>query len=138
MPDTKRTRLVRKKKVRIFGGRGQIYSWLRTHHDAIEPLRTVHLNLWAALAAAMIEDGITEAAEGRGLRDRIWKSWQRVCRDVAAEAAAAKPKKGPPSRISPDWRPPVVPPRPPATAQRPAAAPGAVVPTERDPRIDPT
>ena len=59
----------------------------------------------------MIEDGITEAAEGRGLRDRIWKSWQRVCRDVAA-AAAAKPRRVPPSRISPDWRPTTVPPRP--------------------------
>jgi hypothetical protein len=138
MTDTKRPRLVRKKKVRTFGGRGQIYSWLRTHHDAIEPLRTVHLNLWAALAADMIEDGITEAAEGRGLRDRIWKSWQRVCRDEAAEAAAAKPKKVPPSRISPDWRPTVVPPRPTAPAQQPAASPGAAVPTERDPRIDPT
>ena len=137
MTDTKRTRLVRKKKVRIFGGRGQIYSWLRTHHDAIEPLRTVHLNLWAALAADMIEDGITEAAEGRGLRDRIWKSWQRVCRDVAAEAAAAKPKKVPPSRISPDWRPTVVPPRPAVPAQQPASLSGAVVPTGRKSLVDP-
>ena len=138
MTDTRRTRLVAKRKVRTFGGRGQIYSWLRTHHDAIQPLRAVHLNLWAALAADMIEDGITAAAAGRGLRDRIWKSWQRVCRDVAAEAAAAKPKKVLPSRISPDWRPTVVPPRPVVPAQLPTSLSGAAVPSEPDPRIDPT
>ena len=132
MTETQRTRLVRKKKVRTFGGRGQIYSWLRTHHDAIEPLRAVHLNLWAALAADMIEDGITEAAEGRGLRDRIWKSWQRVCRDVAAEAAAAAPKRTPPSRISPDWRPTVVP--PPPIRATPAAAGTTFPPPSHDPR----
>ena len=140
MTDTKRARLVRKKKVQTFGGRGQIYSWLRTHHAAIEPLRAVHLNLWAALAADMVEDGATEASEGRGLRDRIWKSWQRVCRDVAAEAAAAKPKKVPPSRISPEWRPTVVPPRPatPTSTQLTAPPAGAAVPGGLDPRIDPT
>jgi hypothetical protein len=59
MTHPKRARLVRKKKVRTFGVRGQTYCWLRTHHDAIAPLRVVHLNLWAALAAHMAEDGVT-------------------------------------------------------------------------------
>jgi hypothetical protein len=140
MTDTKRARLVRKKKVQTFGGRGQIYSWLRTHHAAIEPLRAVHLNLWAALAADMVEDGVTEASEGRGLRDRIWKSWQRVCRDVAAEVAAAKPKKVPPSRIPPEWRPTVVPPRPgmPTSTQVVVKTDVVGVPVQHDPRIDPS
>jgi hypothetical protein len=137
MTDTKRVRLVRKKKIRSFGGRGQIYSWLRTHHAAIEPLKAIHLNLWAALAADMVEDGVTEAADGRGLRDRIWKSWQRVCRDVASEAAAARPKRVPPSRISPDWRPTVVPPRPAVPTQQPASSSGAIVPTGRTSLVDP-
>jgi hypothetical protein len=130
MTDTKRTRLVRKKKVPTFGGRGQIYSWLRTHHAEIEGLRAVHLNLWAALAVDMVEDGITAAAANRGLRDRIWKSWQRVCRDVAAEAA--RPKRVPPSRISPDWRPTVVPPPPIRAA--PAVAGTTPSPPSNDPR----
>jgi hypothetical protein len=137
MTDTKRTRLVRKKKVRTFGGRGQIYCWLRTHHAEIEPRRVVHLNLWAILTADMVEDGITEAAATRGLRDRIWKSWQRVCRDVAADATAAKPKRVPPSRISPDWRPTVVSPRPTAPTQQPVASSGAVVPSGRKSLVDP-
>jgi hypothetical protein len=137
MTDTKRVRLVRKKKIRTFGGRGQIYSWLRTHHAAIEPLRAVHLNLWAVLAADMVEDGVTEAAEGRGLRDRIWKSWQRVRRDVAAEAAAAKAKRVPPSRVSPEWRPALVPPRQTALAQQPAAPSRAIVPSGRKSLVDP-
>jgi hypothetical protein len=150
MTDTKRVRLVRKKKVRSFGGRGQIYSWLRTHHAAIEPLKAVHLNLWSALAVDMVEDGVTEAADGRGLRDRIWKSWQRVCRDVAAEAAAAKPKRVPPSRISPEWRPTVVPQKPVSPTPRsisatpklaspaPSSQEGLDGPPPPDPRIDPT
>ena len=137
MTDTKRVRLVRKKKVRSFGGRGQIYSWLRTHHAAIEPLKAVHLNLWSALAADMVEDGVTEAADGRGLRDRIWKSWQRVCRDVAAEAAAAKPKRVPPSRISPDWRPTVVSQRAVAPVQQPASLAPAVNPSGRKSLVNP-
>jgi len=137
MPDTKRVRRVRKKKIRSFGGRGRIYSWLRTHHAAIEPLKDIHLNLRAALAADIVEDGVTEAADRRGLRDRIWKSWQRVCRDVASDAAGATPKRVPPSRISPDWRPTVVPPLPAAPAQQPASSSGAVVPTERTSLVDP-
>ncbi len=120
----------------MFGGRGLIYSWLRTHHEEIEELHAVHLNLWAELALDMVEDGVTEAAEGRGLRDRIWKSWQRVKRDVVA-AAAAKPKRVPPSRISPDWRPPIVPPRPTLPAQQPVASTGAATPSGRKRDIDP-
>jgi len=85
----------------------------------------------------MVEDGVTEAADGRGLRDRIWKSWQRVCRDVASEATAAKPKRLPPSRISPDWRPTVVPPLPAVPAQQPASSSGAIVPTGRTSLVDP-
>ena len=137
MTDTKSVRLVRKKKVRNFGGRGQIYSWLRTHHAAIEPLKAVHLNLWSALAADMVEDGVTEATDGRGLRDRIWKSWQRVCRDVAAEAAVAKPKRVPPSRISPDWRPTVVSQRAVASVQQPAPLAPAVNPSGRKSLVNP-
>ncbi len=137
MTDTKRVRLVRKKKIRTFGGRGQIYSWLRIHHAAIERLKAIHLNLWAALAADMVEDGVTEAADGRGLRDRIWKSWQRVCRDVAAEAAAAKPKRVPPSRISPEWRPTVVPPRPTIPAQQTASSSTAIVPSGGTSLVEP-
>ena len=138
MTDTKRVRLVRKKRIQAFGGRGQIYSWLRTHHASIGPLKAVHLNLWAALAADMVEDGVTEAADGRGLRDRIWKSWQRVCRDVEAEAAAKPKRRVPPSRISPDWRPTVVPQRQPAPAPPPAGPPArSLVPSGRKSLVDP-
>jgi hypothetical protein len=85
----------------------------------------------------MVEDGVTEAADGRGLRDRIWKSWQRVCRDIAAEAAAAKPKRVPPSRISSDWRPTVVPPRPAIPAQQTASSSSAIVPSGGTSLVEP-
>jgi hypothetical protein len=54
---------------------------------------------------------------------------------VAAEAAATKPKRVPPSRISPNWRPTVVPPPP---TQEAAAVLGAVVPAGRQSLVDPS
>jgi hypothetical protein len=125
MPNPKRPRLVRKKRVHHYGGRGPIYAWLRTNYEEIGRLRAIHLNLWAELAQDMIADGITDAPAGRGLRDRIWKAWQRVCRDVEREAAAAKPVRKYPSRIAPDWRPAIVPP-PPTRYVAPPAAPTPV------------
>jgi hypothetical protein len=57
----------------------------------------------------MVDDGIAEAADGRGLRHKIWQAWQRVARDVEAEAkakaAAAAKSGGMPSRMSASWRP---------------------------------
>jgi hypothetical protein len=132
MAETQRTRFIQtSRKVKVYGGRGQLYSWLRSNYEEIEELRVVHRNLWAELALDMVEDGVILATEGRYLRNRVWQIWKRVKRDVAAEAAAAKPKKVAASHVSPDWRPTIVPPPPPGWGAHPtAASPGALVPVQ--------
>ena len=114
-----------------------IYAWLRAHHASIEKLAPTRPCIWAELALDMIEDAVVDGTGDPPTAHNIRMTWPRVCRDVAAEAAAAKPKRVPPSRISPDWRPTVVPPRPAVPAQQPASSSSAVVPTGRKSLVDP-
>jgi hypothetical protein len=83
----------------------------------------------------MSEDSVVDGTGDPPTANNIRMTWQRLCRDVAAEAAAAKPKRVPPSRISPTWRPTVVPPPP---TQEAAAVLGAVVPASRQSLVDPS
>jgi hypothetical protein len=137
MKQIERSRLTRRRKVRPYQGRGPIYAWLRAHHASIEKLAPTRPCIWAELALDMIEDALVDGTGDPPTAHNIRMTWPRVCRDVAAEAAAAKPKRVPPSRISPDWRPTVVPPRPAVPAQQPASLSGAVVPTGRKSLVDP-
>jgi hypothetical protein len=131
-------RLTRKKRIREYNGRGSIYAWLRAHHGDVTRCRDVEQRPWSILVTEMVSDGVRREDGFEPTVKNVSRVWERVCRDVAAEAAAAKPKRVPPSRISPDWRPTVVPPRPMAPAKPPAAASDVAVPADRDPRIDPT
>jgi len=104
MSDVESARLFRKKRVRPYRGRGDVYSWLRTHHERVAEL--VPTWSWSDLVVEMLRDGL----QGRGgvapTAKAVTKVWQRVCRDVASEAASELPKPSkPPSRMSPDWRP---------------------------------
>lgn len=129
MADIERTRFVPAgRKLKVYGGRGKIYSWLRTHHDEIEDLLAIHRHLWVEIARDMFEDGIVETGEGRPVRERIWHIWPRVKRDVAAEAAATKRKKAPPPAVPPDWRPTIVPPPPPNWPTQRTAGSAPIVP----------
>ena len=156
MSDIERTRLFRKKLIRPYRGYGNVYGWLRAHHARVKEL--VATWAWADLVEEMLRDGL----QGRGgvtpTPKAVSKVWQRVCRDVEAEASAVKPKTIYPSRISPDWRPqvvqpplPVQPPPPtrhpmPATAPAPAGSlpagsskpsgDGIVISPEAQARID--
>jgi hypothetical protein len=85
----------------------------------------------------MAEDGVS-GQDGAPLSVKsVSKVWQRVCRDVEAEAVV-KAKAGRavgrkmPSRISPEWRPVVVPP-PPIRPQASQGAPPAAL-AGRDPK----
>jgi hypothetical protein len=132
MKQIERSRLTRRRKVRPYQGRGPIYAWLRAHHASIEKLAPTRPCIWAELALDMIEDAVVDGTGDPPTAHNIRMTWPRVCRDVAAEAAAAKPKRVPPSRISPDWRPTVVPPPPIRAA--PAAAGTTFPPPSNDPR----
>ena len=56
MSTGERTRLVRKRKVRPYQGRGAIYAWLRAQHAAIVALGSSRPCLWAELVLDMVED----------------------------------------------------------------------------------
>jgi hypothetical protein len=138
MKENVRIRLTRQRKVRPYQGRGPIYAWLRAHHASIQKLEPTQPCIWAELVLDMGEDRVVDGTGDPPTANNIRMTWQRVCRDVAAEAAATKPKRVPPSRISPEWRPTVVPPRPAAPTHQPVASSGALVPASRQSLIDPS
>jgi hypothetical protein len=140
-------RLTRKKRVRAYSGRGEIYAWLRTHHGDVFRRRVVEQHPWPALVSEMVCDGVRREDGLEPTVKNASRVWERVCRDVAAEAAAAKPKPVPPSRISPDWRPTVVPQKavaspsmsmPLTAASLPSSPSTPEGPPPVDPRIDTT
>jgi len=106
----RRSRLIRKRKVRPYQGRSAIYAWLRAHHVAIAALRQSAPCFWAELVLDMVEDGVLDGRGANPTTQNTRMTWQRVQQDVEAEPAKAKPIGGKyPSRISPDWRPQPVP-----------------------------
>jgi hypothetical protein len=125
MADVNRTRLFRKRRVREYNGRGAIYGWLRTHHAEVRLRREIEQRPWASIIPEIIDDGVRRDDGLEPTAKNVARIWERVCRDVEAQAASDKPKRKFPSRISPDWRPEIVPPPPPI---RPAPYPAATGP----------
>jgi hypothetical protein len=122
MNSSKRIRLVRRRRLVSYTGRGRgpIYSWLRLHHAKIKGLRIGDLRPWADLILDMEED-LAGTGDARALTvNNVWNIWQRVCRDVEADMPRATPVGGKyPSRIAPDWRPQTVSPPPPIRPSAP-------------------
>jgi len=109
-----------------------VYAWLRAYHHEVAGALARQEQSWASLVADMALDGLT-GRRGKCLTaNAALRVWQRVCRDVEAEAISLPPKRISPSRMSPDWRPTVVPPPPIRTAPAPVA--GTSPPASSDPR----
>lgn len=131
------TRLTRKKPVREYNARGDIYAWLRAHHGEIARCTDVERRPWAVLIPEMVADGVRREDGQEPIVRNVSRIWERVCRDVEADAKVTKPKRNFPSRNSPDWRPKVVP-QTPGVAQRQAVAQSPVVappPVRPPPRL---
>ena len=119
------------KALKSYRGRGQIYSWLRAHHEAVAERLASDEATWPLLAAEMASHGVTGRRGDPPTAKAAAKVWHRVCGDLRkaevadaerrAAAAAKPPRPGSvyPSRISPDWSPQEV--QPPA-GHRPATA----------------
>ena len=101
-------RLTRKRRIREYNGRGAIYAWLRAHHGDVARLRDVEARPWLALVRDLVADGVHREDGNEPTVKNVARVWDRVCRDIKADAAAAKPKRKFPSRISPDWRPQIL------------------------------
>ena len=118
MTDANATRLLfRRKRPKLYPGRGEVYSWLRAHHAEVSEMLARGELSWAMLAAEMIRVGVKGRRGEVPTPKAAARVWRRVCRDVEQAALAAGPlRRKYPSRISPDWRPQVV-----APAQLPLA-----------------
>ena len=125
MTDSTAARLFRKKPVRSYRGRGEVYSWLRAYQKEVAAALAREELTWARLVADIALDGVTGRAGAPLTANAALRVWQRVSRDAAASLAADAAKKRPkfPSRISPDWRPQPVQPPPPTRPPMPATAP---------------
>jgi hypothetical protein len=110
MSDAKRVNRFRKRRVRDYARRGQVYAWLRAYHDQVARALKSGEQSWLSLVEAMARDGVTGRDGGKLTANAALKVWRRVERDVEVEGArrAGEPKRKYPSRISPDWRPPLV------------------------------
>lgn len=73
---------------RSFGGRGDIYRWLREHHAVVTEWLAVRQPSWETIASRIARDGVVGQRGNPPAWHSVRRVWQRVCRDVAAEAAA--------------------------------------------------
>jgi len=98
--------LFRKKRLKPFRGRGEVYSWLRAHYREIAARLASGEASWTTLCAEMVRHGLTGRRGESPTPKAAPKVWQRVCRDLEGVAAAALPaRRKPPSKVSRDWRP---------------------------------
>ena len=127
------------------GDRSSLFWFLVKHHDELLRQAEGKRLRWDALCDRFAQHGLTDARGEAATPKTARQTWLRARKAVAeakkrrqANDAAKRPGDVYPSRISPDWRPTVVPPRPAVPALQPASPSAAAVRSERDPRIDPT
>jgi hypothetical protein len=101
----------RKRRVRQYARRGNVYAWLRAYYSQVSATLKTAEQSWPGLVEVMTQDGITGRNGGKLTANAALKVWRRVERDVEVEGACRaekRPKRKYPSRISPDWRPHLV------------------------------
>jgi hypothetical protein len=117
------------------GRYSEVYRFLRRQYEALVAQFDKSWPGWGAVAAELGAVGLL-GKKGQPLSgDALRRIWRRVCRDVEAEkeaAAARRPKRHYPSRVSPDWRPPIVEPAALAVA---ASSPAPYDPDEQIARL---
>jgi len=128
------------------GDRSTLFCWLVEHHDELIAQAAGKRMRWEALCKLFAEHGLSDI-NGRPATPRTARETWFQARRAAVEAkrrkqasdAAKRPGSVYPSRISPDWRPTIVPPPPtfPASQQASGSA-GTLVPAERKRPLDPT
>jgi hypothetical protein len=121
------------------GNRSTLFCWLVNHHDDLIEQAAGKPMRWEPLCKRFAEHGLTDINGQPATPSTARATWFQVRKAVAeakkrkkASDAARRPGDVYPSRISPDWRPTVVPPPPIRAA--PAAAGTTFPPPSNDPR----
>ena len=93
--------------------RSSLFWWMVENHDQLASAVGGRRLQWTRLSARFAKLGLTNANGHAPSEQTARKTWQRVrcavakARELAAANQSARPQRRYPSRISPDWRPPV-------------------------------
>lgn len=93
--------------------RSSLFWWMVENHDQLASAVGGRRLQWTRLCARFAKLGLTDAIGHAPSEQTARKTWQRVrravakARELAAANQSARPQRRYPSRISPDWRPPV-------------------------------
>jgi hypothetical protein len=124
--------------------RSSLFWFLVKHHDEFLEQAAGKRLRWEVLCERFAQHGLADSRGETATTKTARQTWLRARKAVAeakkrkqANDAARRPGDVYPSRISPDWRPTVVPPRPAVPAQPASSSSGAVVPTGRKSLVDP-
>ncbi|MBV8487170.1 MAG: hypothetical protein JO161_02710 [Planctomycetaceae bacterium] len=96
------------------GNRSSLFWWMVENHDQLASAVGGRRLEWTRLCARFAKLGLTDANGHAPSEQTARKTWQRVrravakARELAAANQSARPQRRDPSRITPDWRPPVV------------------------------
>lgn len=142
MTDGRMTRVAAGLAKRPYGGRQDLYCFLRANMAELSAIFEELKPSWRTVAEELTNAGIIGASGDPPTRESARKSWQRVCRDVEAERAkrapAAPPSAGTRPRAPSDWRPPAfAQPNAPSPVggehqgSKPAALPAAPLPQQQ-------
>jgi hypothetical protein len=123
------------------GHRSSLFWFLVEHHDNLIAQADGKRMHWDALCARFAEHGLTDILGKPATPRTARETWLQARRTVAeararkqAQDATARPGQTFPSRISPDWRPAVVPPPPPVRAEPTPTGSSTPSAASRDPR----
>jgi hypothetical protein len=93
--------------------RSSLFWWMVENHDQLASAVGGRRLQWTRLCGRFAKLGLTDANGHTPSEQTARKTWQRVrravakARELAAANQSARPQRRYPSRISPDWRPPV-------------------------------
>jgi hypothetical protein len=115
--------------------RSSLFWWLVDHHDELVEQAAGKRMRWEPLCARFADHGLTDITGHPATPRTARETWFQARRAVAAaraQKAAADANGRPgdkyPSRISPDWRPQIVPPQAAIASARTSAAPPSLPP----------
>jgi hypothetical protein len=93
--------------------RSSLFWWMVENHDQLASAVGGRRLQWTRLSARFAKLGLTDANGQVPSEQTARKTWQRVrravakARELAAANESARPQRRYPSRISPEWRPPI-------------------------------
>ena len=88
------TPVIRRRKVKAFRARGDIYNWLRAHAAEVTRRLASGEMTWPTLCTEMARHGVVDRDQKEPTPNAAIRVWQRVTRDLEenGEAEAAKPR----------------------------------------------